>query len=87
MRCTPTRGRVTSARRLAEEACHIELERLKEPIGKQDQYIAAYGGLQFMQFCNPGRNGVCRSGHLPAGNQGRVKPALDDVLYGNDSQS
>ena len=45
-------GRVTSAQRLAEEACHIELEQLKEPIGKQDQYIAAYGGLQFIQF-NP----------------------------------
>jgi D-glycero-alpha-D-manno-heptose-7-phosphate kinase len=45
-------GSVTSAQRLAEEACHIELERLKEPIGKQDQYIAAYGGLQFIQF-NP----------------------------------
>jgi D-glycero-alpha-D-manno-heptose-7-phosphate kinase len=46
------RGRVVSAQRLAEEACHIELERLHEPIGKQDQYIAAYGGLQFIQF-NP----------------------------------
>lgn len=45
-------GRVVSAQRLAEEACHIELERLGEPIGKQDQYIAAYGGLQFIQF-NP----------------------------------
>jgi len=30
---------------LAEQACDIELNRLKEPIGKQDQYIAAYGGL------------------------------------------
>ena len=30
---------------LAEQACHIELERLREPIGKQDQYAAAFGGL------------------------------------------
>lgn len=30
---------------LAEEACHIELEILKKPIGKQDQYMAAFGGL------------------------------------------
>jgi D-glycero-alpha-D-manno-heptose-7-phosphate kinase len=30
---------------LAEEACHIEIDVLKEPVGKQDQYIAAFGGL------------------------------------------
>src|SRR5262249_51966689 len=30
---------------LAEQACHIEIDRLKEPVGKQDQYIAAYGGI------------------------------------------
>lgn len=36
--------------RLAEEACHIELNLLKEPIGKQDQYIAAYGGLTCFNF-------------------------------------
>lgn len=37
-------------RELAEEACHIELNILKEPIGKQDQYIAAYGGLTCFKF-------------------------------------
>lgn len=35
---------------LAEEACHIELNRLQEPIGKQDQYIAAYGGITCFRF-------------------------------------
>lgn len=45
-------GKVVSPDRLAREACCIEIEKLKEPIGKQDQYIAAYGGLQFIQF-NP----------------------------------
>jgi D-glycero-alpha-D-manno-heptose-7-phosphate kinase len=35
---------------LAELACHIEIERLGEPIGKQDQYIAAYGGLTCFDF-------------------------------------
>jgi D-glycero-alpha-D-manno-heptose-7-phosphate kinase len=37
-------------RDLAEQACHIEIERLHEPIGKQDQYIAAFGGLTCFQF-------------------------------------
>jgi D-glycero-alpha-D-manno-heptose-7-phosphate kinase len=35
---------------LAEQACCIELEKLGEPIGKQDQYIAAYGGITCFQF-------------------------------------
>lgn len=35
---------------LAEEACHIELNLLQEPIGKQDQYIAAYGGVTCFRF-------------------------------------
>ncbi len=33
-----------SPERLAEEACQIELDRLQKPIGKQDQYMAAFGG-------------------------------------------
>ncbi len=37
---------------LAERACHIEIEILGRPIGKQDQYIAAFGGMQDIQF-NP----------------------------------
>lgn len=36
---------------LAREACHIEMNVLGRPIGKQDQYIAAYGGQRFIQFC------------------------------------
>lgn len=35
---------------LAEQACHIELKLLNEPIGKQDQYIAAFGGITCFQF-------------------------------------
>jgi len=38
------------ARELAEQACHIELELLGEPIGKQDQYIAAIGGITCFTF-------------------------------------
>ncbi len=40
---------------LAEQACHIELDLLKEPIGKQDQYIAAYGGLTCFKFLPNGK--------------------------------
>ena len=36
--------------KLAEEACQIEIERLGEPIGKQDQYISAYGGVTCFRF-------------------------------------
>jgi D-glycero-alpha-D-manno-heptose-7-phosphate kinase len=45
-------GRMAGAERLADEACHIEIDRCRKPIGKQDQYIAAYGGLQYIRF-NP----------------------------------
>ena len=37
-------------RELAEKACHIEINLLKEPIGKQDQYIAAFGGITCFSF-------------------------------------
>jgi D-glycero-alpha-D-manno-heptose-7-phosphate kinase len=40
---------------LAEEACHVELDILKEPIGKQDQYIAAYGGITCFNFLPNGK--------------------------------
>ena len=39
---------------LAEQACHIEMDILKEPIGKQDQYIAAYGGINCFEFLKNG---------------------------------
>lgn len=43
-------SRCPSEADLAELACHIELERLKEPIGKQDQYMAALGGIRALTF-------------------------------------
>lgn len=36
--------------RLADQACHIEMDILKEPVGKQDQYISAYGGITCFRF-------------------------------------
>jgi D-glycero-alpha-D-manno-heptose-7-phosphate kinase len=47
-----------SPQHLAEEACHIELEVLKKPIGKQDQFMAAYGGLTQLD--------IDRSGYVTA---------------------
>ncbi|HEV7677211.1 MAG TPA: galactokinase [Candidatus Dormibacteraeota bacterium] len=44
-----------SAHALAEEACHIEIERLGRPGGKQDQYIAAFGGITCFEFCPDGK--------------------------------
>jgi D-glycero-alpha-D-manno-heptose-7-phosphate kinase len=40
---------------LAEQACEIEIERLREPIGKQDQFISAYGGITAFTFHKDGR--------------------------------
>ncbi|HTZ60820.1 MAG TPA: hypothetical protein VMB49_22075 [Acidobacteriaceae bacterium] len=40
---------------LAEQACDIEINKLGEPIGKQDQYIAAFGGITCFDFCKDGK--------------------------------
>lgn len=42
--------RHAAAEQLARESCEIEIERCGEPIGKQDQYASAYGGLNYIQF-------------------------------------
>jgi len=43
-------NQIVSTRFLAEQACKIEMDRLREPIGKQDQYIAAFGGITTFEF-------------------------------------
>ena len=60
---------------LAEQACHIELDLLKEPIGKQDQYIAAYGGITCFEF---GTNGVVKAWPLAVSQE--VRNNLEDSL-------
>jgi len=44
------KGKFVSRERLAKEACDIEIIELAQPIGKQDQYAAAYGGLNYYSF-------------------------------------
>lgn len=44
------KGQHVSAEHLARDACEIEIDILKHPIGKQDQYAAAYGGFNYIQF-------------------------------------
>ncbi|GDY00018.1 GHMP kinase [Phycisphaerae bacterium] len=44
------KGHVTSPKKLAEEASRIEIDILGSPIGKQDQYAAAFGGLNYIRF-------------------------------------
>ena len=51
-------GRKVDCETLAKEACDIEVTILKKPIGYQDQYIAAYGGLRFIEFRQNGTVGI-----------------------------
>ena len=60
------RGERVSAGQLAEEASHIEINVLQRPIGKQDHYAAAFGGLNFFRFMPDGSVTV-ESQHLPQG--------------------
>jgi D-glycero-alpha-D-manno-heptose-7-phosphate kinase len=50
-------GQRVGPEQLAQEACEIEINRCGKPIGKQDQYAAAYGGLRYMRFL-PDRHDV-----------------------------
>jgi D-glycero-alpha-D-manno-heptose-7-phosphate kinase len=48
------RGDLPTAEQLAREACEIEIDTLGKPIGVQDQYIAAFGGLRYFEFAKSG---------------------------------
>lgn len=48
------KGNLVTSAQLAEESCKIEIEKLKKPIGKQDQYAVSYGGMSFIEFKNNG---------------------------------
>ena len=59
-------GELISAETLAQQACTIERDILGEPIGVQDQYIAAYGNLRFIEFCTSGKVKVHRTAIDPS---------------------
>src|SRR5262249_42139596 len=61
--------RMLQPHEVAEQACHIEIDVLKEHIGKQDQYIAAYGGVSSFNFNTDDTVDV------------RTLPLASDVLY------
>lgn len=60
---------------LARQACEIEIERLGRPIGKQDQYIAAYGGLRFLRFL-PDETVLAETVNLADGERRRLNQQL-----------
>ncbi|MGH3828886.1 MAG: GHMP kinase [Pseudonocardiaceae bacterium] len=57
-------GKQVSAEELAERACAIEIDRCRKPVGKQDQYVAAFGGIRDIHF-GPGDRVVVDEVRLP----------------------
>jgi D-glycero-alpha-D-manno-heptose-7-phosphate kinase len=67
--------RFLPAGRLAEEACHVEIDILGEPIGKQDQYASAFGGVNHFTFHSDGRT-TAEKIFLPAQTIKRLESSL-----------
>jgi D-glycero-alpha-D-manno-heptose-7-phosphate kinase len=63
------------AETLARQACEVEINRLGKPIGKQDQYIAAYGGFRFIRFL-PDETVEVETVKLPVGARERLEMNL-----------
>jgi D-glycero-alpha-D-manno-heptose-7-phosphate kinase len=61
--CNAYLGKYISKEEIAQLACEMEIGRLNEPIGKQDQYACSYGGLNYIQF-NPDENVIVERIHL-----------------------
>jgi D-glycero-alpha-D-manno-heptose-7-phosphate kinase len=66
---------IVHPRELAEQACNIEINKLNEPVGKQDQYIAAFGGITCFTFA---RDGTVEA--APLAIQAELGYALEDNL-------
>jgi D-glycero-alpha-D-manno-heptose-7-phosphate kinase len=80
------RGEQVTPERLASEACQIEIERLGKPIGKQDQYIAAYGGLRSFRFRRDGEVEV-KPLRLPGGKLRELSARLHLFFTGKTRQA
>ena len=72
-----SRGAYPAAVALAEQACTIEIDRLGAPIGKQDQYMAALGGVQALTF---DKSGAVQAEVMPAGDLGERLLVFDSGL-------
>ncbi|WP_232823025.1 GHMP family kinase ATP-binding protein [Oceanibium sediminis] len=71
------KGERASPGQLADEACHIEIEVLGEPIGKQDQYAAAFGGMNLFTF-KPDEGVTVE--HLTVDGTGTMREFFDSML-------
>ena len=80
------KGEHASPKQLAEEAVKIEREILKEPGGKQDQYIAAYGGIQYMEF-NKDESVVVKPLDLPETRLHELRDSLSLFYTGKHRKS
>lgn len=84
-----------SQSRLAEMACELEIDKLGEPIGKQDQWISAVGGVCAFTFCPDGRVDYTRLGSIPLVHEmgqnlllfytGRIRSASEVIKAQNNS--
>jgi len=77
-------GHHASAAQLARECCEIELERCREPIGKQDQYAAAFGGMNFIRF-HPDESVEVKKVICPASVTADLQERLNLLLYRGDA--
>ncbi len=79
-------GEAKGAKELAELACHIEIERLGHPMGKQDQYIAAYGGLRHIRF-HSDESTECLDPEIPENHIGPLRARLLAFFTGQSRSS
>ena len=80
------RGERVSAGQLAEEASYIEIDRLNQPIGKQDQYAAAFGGLNLFRF-KPGGGVTVEPIHLTSSASSKIFRSLMAFWTGHQRDS
>jgi len=71
-------NRKISKYQLAEDACDIEINKLKEPVGKQDQYISSYGGLRIFRI---NKNGKVNVSSLKINNNTKQKLQNNLLLF------